>query len=177
MESEKKLLHIIFFILIICGTIYSFIGNRIQKNLINDPTGYNMSFIGSIFSIIGLFFILPIIISKKFNHAIPSDFTFSQINFPTILTMIVISFNLSINSIYKNQLNNSNVVEEYYKYSHLYSFTILLQLIILCVYVYNILGDLDNSSIYDYSIYLFSTINIVLISIMRIILKYYTTDG
>ena len=91
MVPEKKLLHIIFFILIICGTIYSFIGNRIQKNLINDPTGYNISFIGSIFSIFGLFFILPIIISKKFDFYVVKDFTFSEINFPTILSIIVIS--------------------------------------------------------------------------------------
>jgi len=172
--DNKNLLQKIIFIIIFSGTFAGILGNHIQKNIKNDDMGYNISFIGSIFSIMGLIFIIPIIVSYQFSNGKINKY---PINIPTILTIITVSYNLSINTLYKKELNDSNVSDEYYGYSFLYNILILLQIIFLGKYVTNIFNNIPNNYIYKLSIYLFSTLNIILITIMRIILKYFSTDG
>ena len=178
--TNKDLLQKIIFIIIICGSIAGIIGNYIQLNIKNDTIGYNITFIGNILSIMGLVFLIPIIISFQYTSGkiinTAKDYIFNHL--PSILTIITISYNTIINQIYKTELNNSNVPPEYYNYLSIYSVLLLLQLIFLAKYVSNIiLQDISSNSIYKPIIYLFTTLNIILITIMRIIVKYFSTDG
>lgn len=173
--SSKDLLQKIIFIIIICGSIIGFVGNYIQYSIKNDSMGYNVSFIGNILSITGLIFIMPIIISFQYT----SGKTISGIKdyilnyLPIFLTITAITYNTIINKLYKKDINNANVAPEYYNYLSIYSVLLLLQLIFLGKYI----TDITSNSIYKYIIYLFSTLNIILLTIMRIILKYFSTDG
>ena len=178
--SNKDLLQKIIFIIIICGSIVGIIGNYIQYSVKNDSSGYNISFIGNILSIMGLIFIIPIIISFQYTSGkIITNTKVSIINhLPSILTIATISYNTTINQIYKTELNNANVAPEYYNYLFIYSILLLLQLIFLGKYITNLSSfDINSNSIYKSIIYLFSTLNIILLTIMRIILKYFSTDG
>ena len=178
--SNKDLLQKIIFIIIICGSLVGFIGNYFQYSIKNDSMGYNISFIGNILSIMGLIFIIPIIISfyytsgKIINNA--KDYILNFL--PIFLTITTITYNTIINKLYKSELNNAHVAPEYYNYLSIYSVLLLLQLIFLGKYITNIsLLDITSNSIYKSIIYLFSTLNIILLTIMRIILKYFSTDG
>ena len=139
--------------------------------------------------------LIPIVISYKYTHSVPSqgiimDFFVNPL--PSIMTIIVLSYSTILNIVYKDELIKHFVSDEYYGYNLLYLVLISLQLMLLVKYIFDLLSDkfripststpgkaaiTSDDTMYKFGIYLFSTFNIILLSIMQVILKYFSTDG
>lgn len=185
-NTSTLLLQTFIYIIIFVGVIVAIIGNYIQSTQLNTPGANTTSFIGNILSIIGLFTLIPIIISIKENcQKLPktqdntktSSLIYDFLIQPgaSIITIIVISYNMAINLIYKNLLINHNVSPEYYHYALLFYILLIMQLIFLFKYLSSYGNPADN--IFKYIVYLIGTLNFMLLSIMQIILKFFSTDG
>lgn len=109
---------------------------------------------------------------------------------PLIVTVIVVALILTLNIIYYAQLNNGSVADEYYQFSNMSSFFMLLQFVIIIKYLIDLLmgqqkkdegksvgvmnalaGELSSF------IWVLSIINISIVGILYVILKYFSTDG
>lgn len=188
-NTSTLLLQTLIYIIIFVGVIVAIIGNYIQSTQLNTPGANTTSFIGNMLSIIGLFTLIPIIISIKqncqnlnTNNIADTKKTSSLINDfliqpgASIITIIIISYNMAINLIYKNLLINHNVSPEYYHYALLFYILLIVQLIFLFKYLSGY-GNNPDDNIYKYIVYLIGTLNFMLLSIMQIILKFFSTDG
>jgi hypothetical protein len=109
---------------------------------------------------------------------------------PLIVTVIVVALILTLNIIYYAQLNSGSVADEYYQFSNISSFFMLLQFIIIIKYLIDILlgqqkkdqgksGGVIAALVGELSsiIWILSIINISIVGIMYVILKYFSTDG
>lgn len=109
---------------------------------------------------------------------------------PLIVTVIVVALILTLNIIYYSQLNSGSVADEYYQFSNMSSFFMLLQFVIIIKYLIDLLmgqqkkdegksvgvmnalaGELSSF------IWVLSIINISIVGILYVILKYFSTDG
>lgn len=109
---------------------------------------------------------------------------------PLIVTVIVVALILTLNIIYYAQLNSGSVADEYYQFSNMSSFFMLLQFVIIIKYLIDLLmgqqkkdegksvgvinalaGELSSF------IWVLSIINISIVGILYVILKYFSTDG
>ena len=109
---------------------------------------------------------------------------------PLIVTVIVFALILTLNIIYYSQLNSGSVADEYYQFSNMSSFFMLLQFVIIIKYLIDLLmgqqkkdegksvgvmnalaGELSSF------IWVLSIINISIVGILYVILKYFSTDG
>lgn len=109
---------------------------------------------------------------------------------PLIVTVIVVALILTLNIVYYAQLNSGSVADEYYQFSNMSSFFMLVQFVIIIKYLIDILlgqqkkdegksggvmaalaGELSSF------IWVLSIINISIVGILYVILKYFSTDG
>ena len=109
---------------------------------------------------------------------------------PLIVTVIVVALILTLNIIYYAQFNSGSVADEYYQFSNMSSFFMLLQFVIIIKYLIDLLmgqqkkdegksvgvmnalaGELSSF------IWVLSIINISIVGILYVILKYFSTDG
>jgi len=88
---------------------------------------------------------------------------------PTILLISIISYVISLNMTYYDKINSNEVSKEYEIYSNISSVLIITQLVALLYYLV--------SNKYVMINYMLSVINLIVIGIMQIILKYFSTDG
>ena len=105
---------------------------------------------------------------------------------PLIVTVIVVALILTLNIIYYSQLNSGSVADEYYQFSNMSSFFMLLQFVIIIKYLIDLLmgqqkkdegksvgvmnalaGELSSF------IWVLSIINISIVGILYVILKYF----
>ena len=109
---------------------------------------------------------------------------------PLIVTVIVVALILTLNIIYYSQLNSGSVADEYYQFSNMSSFLMLLQFVIIIKYlIYLLMGQqkkeegksvgVMNALAGELSsfIWVLSIINISIVGILYVILKYFSTDG
>ena len=98
---------------------------------------------------------------------------------PSILMLIILSWIITLNSIYRERINKNMVPAEYNNISFLSSLLILVQLgVLFKILSANLSGIPDPKELImrGLSIVLF-LLNIAFNGIMTIILKYFTTDG
>jgi hypothetical protein len=98
---------------------------------------------------------------------------------PFVVTLGVLVWLITINVTYKDQIDENDVAKEYSKYSFISTILILCQIFVILTLInakhaskggnrLNNLGGL---------IYILSFINVIIIGILTIILKYFSTDG
>jgi hypothetical protein len=109
---------------------------------------------------------------------------------PILLSIIIISLIIIQNVSFYKQINSGRVADEYYQFSGVSSFLILVQSIFVINYLMDILsgarnkGDVEKSGIMvalasemNSIILIISVMNIGIIGILQVILKYFSTDG
>jgi hypothetical protein len=102
----------------------------------------------------------------------------------------VVALILTLNIIYYAQLNSGSVADEYYQFSNMSSFFMLVQFVIIIKYLIDLLlgqqrkdegksSGLMNALAGELSsvVWVLSIINISIVGILYVILKYFSTDG
>jgi hypothetical protein len=167
------------YIVLIIGTILVIMGNLMLKNS-NSNSAIETIVSGYVFVLIGIIVLMPLAIYfHKINIRSYSSFfeKFVLIPFPSIITIIVIIFIMLQTLSYKEQLLTHDIANEYYTYSSIFSLMLIAQISLLIYYSANITSSSQNISSYRYAIYLFGFFNLILIGMMNIVLKYFSTDG
>ena len=131
---------------------------------------------------VGLVTLIPIIIAV--NTKCSTSGTSSNVFYdlivhpgPAIVTIIVIGYNAAINMLYKDLLLKHSISTEYYRYSLLFSILLIVQFVFLGKYMSEYISGIGSESIWQYVVYLLATVNFFLLSVMQIILKFFSTDG
>lgn len=187
--KKTRLLEYFLYVLIIIGSIIGIISNFIMPKSKNINELLQTSVVGYICAIFGLLFIMAV--SIKFNNmklsalGMPTPIFSSYIiySLPALLTLIIMIYICVVLLSYKNRLVSGNVADEYYKYSNASTILLGIQSVILIYHLYqqsqfsqpgkkHILKSTSN-----YSIYILTVLNIVLIGISQIILQFFSTDG
>lgn len=108
---------------------------------------------------------------------------------PPLLMLIVLVWLITINSEYFKRINEGDIANEYSTYSNLSTFMVLIQLGVLYKYLVDELligeGGPTNKTMLIEALrsrlasvtYLLTLGNIMVVSVMTIILKYFSTDG
>jgi len=109
---------------------------------------------------------------------------------PIILTIIVVSLVLAQNILFYKQINDGRVTDEYKQFSGISSFFVVVQCVLVIKYLTNILlGEQRKeaglsgrimatlSSEISSIVWILSIINIGIVGILQVILKYFSTDG
>lgn len=110
-------------------------------------------------------------------------------NIPAISTILLAFWSLVINANYYDRINDGKVASEFYKFSVLSLFVIICQVYVSFASIkafINILSqsniDLKNASIQENRkmsaiTYIITPLNIILLTIMTVILEFFSTDG
>lgn len=112
-------------------------------------------------------------------------------SFPVLFLMGIIAWLFVMNISYQGRINKGQVSNDYYKFSFVSNFLIILQVMVIIQFIRNKLGmrqtNTDNSPISKVfnqlsmqmaSVgYAVGVINYAIIAIMQIILEYFSTDG
>ena len=107
---------------------------------------------------------------------------------PVILITSIISLVLFQNISFYDQINKGHVADEYYQFSGVSSFLILVQVCLVINYLMDILSSEQNkgnksgimaalASELNSIILILSVMNIGIIGVLQVILKYFSTDG
>lgn len=92
-----------------------------------------------------------------------------------ILLFIILIWIISINANYYTKINKGQVTDSFVNFSSLSTLTITVQTIILFLFLNE--KDVDRKNKMTQLLYILSSFNFVLVIIMNIIAKYFTTDG
>jgi len=109
---------------------------------------------------------------------------------PVILIISIVALVIFQNVSFYEQINSGKVADEYYQFSGVSSFLILVQTVLVINYLMDILAGTKKSSNNDKAgimtamagelnsiILILSVANISIIGILQVILKYFSTDG
>ena len=107
---------------------------------------------------------------------------------PVMLITSIIALVLFQNVSFYDQINKGNVADEYYQFSGVSSFLILIQVCLVISYLMDTLGAARSTgkkedimtalaSEMNSLILILSVINIGIIGILQVILKYFSTNG
>lgn len=148
--------------------------------------GYGFSILALLGLIIGSF---AISYKDQFSQGIMGFFKVIFKNaIPVILITLIIALVLFQNVSFYDQINKGKVADEYYQFSGVSSFLILIQVCLVINYLMDILGGEQNkgdkggimtalASEMNSIIIILSVANVGIIGILQIILKYFSTDG
>ena len=104
---------------------------------------------------------------------------------PIFLSLLVLIYIISLNFIYFTRINSNTVTDSYHSYSLVSSVLIILQILLISKYMFNILlstsGDKE-ANLKEYNLikgisFILVTINFIFIFIIHILLEFYSTDG
>lgn len=176
----------IFILFAIVGVIIKlFFSNNYSIDGMSGPASTNIWSYGIIsFAMVGLLFIGY---SVKHKNTIQSTNSLQYIidlfkfSIPGFLLLIILFWLMSLNSAYYTKINKGNISDEFNNYSFVSSFVIAIQLFVVYKFLNIQFADNDDKkktkNPYTLLSYLLTLTNIILIGIMTIILKYFTTDG
>lgn len=181
---------IIFTMFAIVGVIIKlFFSNNYSIDGMSGPASTNIWSYGIIsFAMVGLLFIGYSVKHKETienTNSLQYIIDLFKFSIPGFLLLIILFWLMSLNSVYYTQINKGNISDEFNNYSFVSSFVIAIQLFVVYKFL-NIqfaVNDNDNNNNknkknpYTLLSYLLTLTNIILIGIMTIILKYFTTDG
>ena len=148
--------------------------------------GYGFSILALLGLIIGSF---AISYKDQFSQGIIGFFKVILKNaMPAILITVIISLVLFQNVSFYDQINKGNVADEYYQFSGVSSFLILIQVCLVISYLMDTLSaarntgkkeDIMTALVSEMSslILILSVINLGIIGILQVILKYFSTNG
>lgn len=144
----------------------------------NERNGYTLSFTGYIVTGMGLLFL--IILSTFLSTNSKNDDIDNLKNIlssvsPIFLTLLVVSYVVSLNINYKDRFISGNLSNDFFSYLSFFSIMFLIQIIILSKYIRSLSENSSNNE--DTVIYALSLINILILVVMNITLKFFSTDG
>jgi hypothetical protein len=143
-----------------------------HSSVTNDSTSMTFIRIGYITIVCGL--ILNLLANWKNLPGSPWAAAWKVI-LPTTLTSVILIYISVITFIFGDELIQKTVPDNYYLYSNYFSFSIILQVILL---LYNNAFNKDETAWKTtIIIYIFSIINIAMLIIMGTILQHFSTDG
>ena len=205
-QQEHKYLTNCVLIVIVCGVILAYIGNFIIKSndMINNTSniatcdksvlrklaaqeeqeggnGYIIAFTGNIITAAGILFLLLLSALFSINNSGNTVSTFTKIknmmvgSLPSVLTFGVVTYIIILNSIFKENIIKGRLANEYFTYSSFSSFLILIQVGLLIKYITDISNNRDSQV--GPVIYVFSILNIMILGVMNVILRFFSTDG
>jgi hypothetical protein len=137
-------------------------------------------------SVLGIMFITFAMATQNSLGFVKAMFLHSL---PPMLMLIVLVWLISINSEYFKRINEGDVANEYSTYSNLSTFMVMIQLGVLYKYLVDELligrGGPTNKTMLIEALrsrlasvtYLLTLGNLTVVSVMTIILKYFSTDG
>ena len=111
---------------------------------------------------------------------------------PTIAVLIILTWLISMNVINYDKITSESVPDDFLTFLNIANFILIVQFICLKYYISDQLSATKNaiegnvaasklgqitSSYSTMSLYLFSTMNFIVLGICQVIIKYYTTDG
>jgi uncharacterized membrane protein len=106
---------------------------------------------------------------------------------PIILTFCILVYIIILNFKHYYKINQGKVADSYYTYSLFSSILIIVQISIICKYMFNTISNLKDpetikkknieNPLLKNLIYILSTINIIFVLIIHILLYYFSTDG
>lgn len=99
---------------------------------------------------------------------------------PTLATIGLLAWLVTLNIIYYQRINDDDVAKEFSKYSFVSTVLILLQIVLIFKFVNTkkkILGGETKFNPFGPIVYVLSLINAIFITILTIILKFFSTDG
>ena len=148
--------------------------------------GYGFSILALLGLLIGSF---AISYKEQYSQGITGFFKVILNNaIPLILIISIIALVIFQNISFYDQINKGNVADEYYQFSFVSSFLILIQVCLVITYLMDLLGSEVISGNKSKILTLFanelnsiililSITNIGIIGILQVILKYFSTDG
>ena len=175
----------IFIMFAIVGVIIKFFfSNNYSIDGMSGPASTNIWSYGIIsFAMVGLLFIGYSVKHKETianTNSLQYIFDLFKFSIPGFLLLIILFWLMSLNSVYYTQINKGNISDEFNNYSFVSSFVIAIQLFVVYKFLniqFAVNDDTNKKNPYTLLSYLLTLTNIILIGIMTIILKYFTTDG
>ena len=179
----------IFSFLCIMGILVKIIfGNASSDYATATVWGYGFSILALLGLLIGSF-------GLSYKSGSPSIGTFGFIKIifknalPIMLSISIIALVIAQNVSFYKQINSGKVADEYYQFSGVSSFLILVQSVLVIKYLMDVLAgeqskQSDKSSIMaslaselNSVILVLSVMNIGIIGVLQVVLKYFSTDG
>ena len=119
--------------------------------------------------------------------------TLVKYTLPSLLTLIVLIWLITVNVIYFKRINQGRVANEYYSYSTITTLIVIFQIIALFKYLTDNLSTINSQISRDvasgnetfiisndkmaYVTYFLTFLNFLFIGIMTIVLEFFSTDG
>lgn len=178
----------IFSFLCILGIIFRMIFARSTKDYATATIwGYGFSLLALMGLIISSFAISN---KNQYSQGVIGFFkTMISNSLPIIFTLVIISLIVLQNISFYNQINSGKVADEYYSFSGVSAFLILVQVALVINFLLDKLkqytGDKGNkgnimaalASELNSVILILSVTNVAFIGMLQVILKYFSTDG
>lgn len=96
---------------------------------------------------------------------------------PCLLTLLILAWLITLNVTYFKRINQGKISNEYNQFSQINTMFLVIQLIVLFMLLRDQTSATTPNNKMSYVVYAMTFINIVLISMMNIILKFFSTDG
>lgn len=165
--------------------IKMFFSNNYSVDGLSGPANANIWGYGIIsFSLLGLLFVTYSLTYQNTNESVNTiSFLQKLFNYsiPSFLLLFILFWLIMLNVSYYTPINKGNISSEFVNYSFVSSFVILIQLFVVYKFIREKFNNnnTQKSMAHSYKLlsYLLTLSNIILIGIMTIILKYYSTDG
>lgn len=191
LESIKKTRWFEYFlyVLILCGIIIGTITNSLQKSASNTNQILQTTIVGYMTAIIGLLFLMAVSIKfhnmklGEVNQPIRILSSYIMYSLPSVITIGILLYICVVLLIYRDQIIGGRVADEYYTYSTAANVLLGIQSMILIYHLYKQMishyneKSINFSTTTSYSIYLLGVLNIILVGISQVILKFFSTDG
>lgn len=174
----------------IASILIAFVCKRYLESSIGEASSRALLQTVSAGYILSCIFLLSIIffIINKTGKAVPGDSLSNQIYYaitrmigyplPIYITIAILIFASVQTLLYQDRLIQKHVANEYYTWNNRFTFLLFVQIITLTMF-YNKKTDAstNNTSSYQYIIYLIGLFNAIILGITQVILQFYSTDG
>lgn len=144
----------------------------------NGRNGYTISFTGLVVTGMGLLFLIILSTFLSTNGKNSDSENFKNIiagNMPVFLSLLVVSYIVSLYVNYKDRLIQGRVSNDFFSYLSFFTVMFLVQIATLSKFIIS-LNESKESKV-TATIYALSLINILIIAVMNIILAFFSTDG
>ena len=151
-----------------------------------NENAFMINYTGNMISFAGVLFLLLLSTVFAINKNDDSVQNIKNViikSLPIIFTLIIMSYLISLNNQFKHNIIFGRVANEFFSYSFLFSILLLVQIYILLSYYLIIskesISESDSKSMGQLSaiIYVIVFLNLIILGIINIILKFFSTDG
>lgn len=172
----------------IVSILMAFIAKRYEETTKSETSSRALSQTVSAGYILSCIFLLCILffVIRFTKLALRSDNLYKQIYnafvypLPIYITIIILIFASVQSLLYQDRLIKKHVANEYYTWNKTFMFLLSVQIITLIMF-YNYkpvdISKNNNTSSYQYIIYLIGLFNAIILGITQVILQFYSTDG